>query len=214
MTTEAATGRNAVAGAATDNRPAARRLLDATMEAIDAHGEGAVRVQDIVDAAGVPVPILYRHFGSREGLLQAAQIERMVGELESELFEIRAAFAAVHDAAAFRSLFDQMLTVVNAADRRTARWRRVNIVGSTYGRPRLAESVHEVQQRFLTGFADVLRGAQQRGWVRADLDVHAFSAWFAGQSLGRILIELGGGTESDEAWNAISTAAIRHVLFD
>ena len=183
------------------------------MEAIDAHGEGAVRVQDIVDAAGVPVPILYRHFGNREGLLQAAQIERLVGDLESELVEIRAAFATVHDAERFRSLFDQMLAVVNAADRRTARWRRVNIVGSTYGRPQLAESVHEVQQRFVAGIAEVLRGAQERRWVRADLDVHAFSAWFIGQTLGRVVIELGGSNDSDEAWNAISTAAIRHVLF-
>lgn len=208
-----APARNGKTVASVEKRPAARRLLDATMDAIDAHGEGAVRVQDIVDAAGVPVPILYRHFGNREGLLQAAQIERMVGELEAELAEIRNAFAAVQDAARFRSLFEQMLSVVNAADRRMARWRRVNIVGSTYGRPRLAERVHEVQQRFVDGLADVVRDAQQQGWVRTDLDVHAFSAWFVGQTLGRVVIELGGSTDSDEAWNAISTAAIRHVLF-
>ena len=196
-----------------DNRPAARRLLDATMEAIDAHGEGAVRVQDIVDAAGVPIPILYRHFGNREGLLQAAQIERLVGELESELAEIRAAVATVHDAAGFRILFDRMLGAVNSPGRRTARWRRVNIVGSTYGRPRLAEAVNEVQQRFVHGIADCLGEAQQRGWIRAGLDVHAFAAWFVGQTLGRVVIELGGDLGADAAWDEVSTAAIHHVLF-
>jgi AcrR family transcriptional regulator len=167
----------------------------------------------IVDAAVVPIPILYRHYGNRAGMLQGAQIERLVGELESELAEIRAAIATVRDAAGFRSLFDRMLAVVNSPERRTARWRRVNIVGSTSGRPRLAEAVNEVQQRFVEGIAECVHDAQEHGWVRADLDVRAFAAWFVGQTLGRVVIELGGDVAADAAWNEVSTAAIHHVLF-
>jgi AcrR family transcriptional regulator len=213
MTVDRALGANVRKPASADNRPAARRLLDATMEAIDARGEGAVRVQDIVDAAGVPVPILYRHFGNREGLLQAAQLERMVGELDADLAEIRTAFADVHDAAAFRSLFEQMLRRVNAVERRNARWRRVNIVGSTYGRPELAASVDEALRTFVDGMVDVLSGAQRQGWILPDLDLHAFTAWFVGQTLGRVVIELGGTDDTDAAWDAISKAAIDHALF-
>lgn len=183
------------------------------MLAIDAHGEGAVRVQDIVDAAGVPIPILYRHFGNREGLLQAAQIERLAGELDAELVELRAAFTAVDSAESFRALIDRLLLLVNSSDRRTRRWRRVNIIGSTYGRPALAEAVDVVQRRFVDGLADALRVVQQSGWIRAELDVSTFAAWFIGQTLGRVISELRDDATLDEAWNEISSVAVRAVLF-
>ena len=70
-------------------RTPAERLLEATIDAIDASGESAVRVQDIADAAGVQIPILYRKFGNREQLIQAAQVERLGRALDGEFREFR-----------------------------------------------------------------------------------------------------------------------------
>ncbi|HEY0519552.1 MAG TPA: helix-turn-helix domain-containing protein, partial [Ilumatobacteraceae bacterium] len=75
-----------------DERPhAARRVLEAAIEAIDAGGEHAVRVQDIADQAKVQVPILYRHFVNRDGLIQAAQLERISRQVDTELRDLAAA---------------------------------------------------------------------------------------------------------------------------
>ena len=52
------------------------RILELAVEAIDAGGEEAIRVNDIAAEAGVTVPTLYRHFGSRDGLVEAAQTYR------------------------------------------------------------------------------------------------------------------------------------------
>jgi len=49
------------------------RILELAVEAIDRGGEEAIRVNDIAADAGVTVPTLYRHFDSREGLVEAAQ---------------------------------------------------------------------------------------------------------------------------------------------
>ena len=53
-----------------------QRILELAISAIDEGGEAAVRVNDLATEAGVTVPTLYRHFGSRDGLVEAAQTYR------------------------------------------------------------------------------------------------------------------------------------------
>ena len=195
-----------------DERTPADRLLEATIDAIDAGGESAVRVQDIADVAGVQIPILYRKFGNREQLIQAAQIERLGRALDREFREFRAVVDQATTAAQFQSLLDLILASLDTVERRAARWQRVNVIGSTYGRPELAAAVSQLQSRTIRGIADALRRPQLQGWLRNDLDLEAFAAWFAGQIMGRIVIELGDSEIDQSAWNSISADAVRHVL--
>ena len=112
----------------------------------------------------------------------------------------------------FNSLLDLILASLDTAERRAARWQRVNVIGSTYGRPEQAAAVSQLQSRTIRGIADALRRPQQQGWLRKDLDLEAFAAWFAGLTMGRIVIELGNSAIDQSAWNSISADAVRHVL--
>lgn len=197
---------------ADDLTPPARRLLEATIEALDSGGEGAVRVQEIADAADVRIPILYRHFDNRDGLLQAAQVERLKRALDRELRDATAAIDLAGDRAQFMFILQALLGSMDTPERRSQRWKRINVIGSTYGRPDLTEAVAHLQRRAVAGIAEVLRRPQAMGWLREGLDVDAFAAWFAGQALGRILIELGDTDIDHAAWNAISAEAVVHVL--
>jgi AcrR family transcriptional regulator len=191
---------------------AARRVLEAAIKAIDAGGEVAVRVQDIADVADVQVPILYRHFVNRDGLIQAAQLERISRTVDDELEELSTAISQIATLEQFRALVDAILGSLVSDERRTLRWQRANVIGSTYGRPALAAEVAKLQSRAIKGIAMALRHPQESGWLRDGLDAEAFAAWFAGQTLGRILIELGDTGVGDAAWNSISRDAVRHVL--
>jgi AcrR family transcriptional regulator len=191
---------------------AARRVLEAAIKAIDAGGEVAVRVQDIADDADVQVPILYRHFVNRDGLIQAAQLERISRTVDAELEELSAAISQIATLEQFTSLIDVILGSLVSVERRTLRWQRANVIGSAYGRPALAAEVAKLQSRAIKGIAIALRHPQESGWLRKGLDIEAFAAWFAGQTLGRILIELGETGVDGATWNAISRDAVRHVL--
>jgi AcrR family transcriptional regulator len=64
--------RRTEAGGDRDDRRAERRtqLLDAAVAAIREHGP-AITMEQLANAGGVTKPILYRHFGDRDGLIQA-----------------------------------------------------------------------------------------------------------------------------------------------
>jgi AcrR family transcriptional regulator len=196
-----------------DGSPISQRLLAAAIDAIDADGESALRVQDVAAAAGVQLPVLYRKFGSRDGLVQDAQVRRLKAALDRELTELSAAVAGVANVEEFRALIDALLVALNEPYRRTARWKRINVIGSSYARPAMAAVVSSLQREAIVGIASLFKRAQQEGWLRPALDLEAFAAWFAGQALGRILIETGDVGVDEAAWNAISADAVRHVLF-
>jgi AcrR family transcriptional regulator len=191
----------------------AQRLIDATVAAIDTDGEASVRVQEIVSEAGAQIPALYRNFGNREGLVQAAQIDRLVRDLDTELALVTTALNDVQDGDEFRALVDATLKRIANPERRALRWKRISILGSTYGRPALAEAVGELEAAAIEKIAAAFRRPQELGWIRADLDLEAFASWFAGQTLGRILIELGEPRVNSEAWDSIAAEAVTHVLF-
>ena len=71
----------------TEEERQARRdeLLDAAVEAIRRHGP-QVSMEDLARAAGVTKPILYRHFGHRDGLT-AALATRFANGLQSTLLD-------------------------------------------------------------------------------------------------------------------------------
>jgi AcrR family transcriptional regulator len=51
------------------------QLLDTAQQVFTEHGYGPSSMDDVADAAGVTKPVLYDHFGSKDGLL-AAVVER------------------------------------------------------------------------------------------------------------------------------------------
>ena len=53
------------------------QILELAVAAIDAGGEAEIRVNHLVAQVGVTPPVLYYHFGNRDGLVIAAQIERV-----------------------------------------------------------------------------------------------------------------------------------------
>ena len=201
------------AGASGDRLPAADRLLAATMAAIDAGGEGNVKVQDIADAAGVQIPILYRKYGSRDGLIQAAHMARLSAQLERDISDLTAAMDSVRTLEEFKALLEVMIVALCSPNRAEARMKRINVLGSSYGRPAMAKAIADAQHHAIKHIAGAFRHAQEKGWLREGLDLEALAAWVAGTTLGRVVIEVGNARIDEEAWDAIYGDALRHVLF-
>ncbi len=191
----------------------ARQMIDATVAIIDERGEAAVRVKDIIEAAGVQVPVLYRHFGSREGLVQAAQVARMVRDIDLQIAQVTAAIESIETFEEFLGFADVVLASLSDPERRRQRFERLSVLGSAYGRPALASEVARLQKSYLASTAALLRTPQERGWLADGLDIEAFASWFAGAMLGRVIIELGEPGLDEGAYDAIVADAVRHVLF-
>lgn len=183
------------------------RLLEEAIRVIEQGGEAAVRVRDICAACDVTTPILYKGFGSRDGLVVAAQAERFRRAIDG----IAAPFsAAVAEATTPEELRETILLTIRAThDPSRAPFRRVQIsvLGASVSRPALQSAVDDALQSLIDRGASALGVARDRGLLRPDLPVHEVMWWWFGQVQGRLLVEQSAASIDHQAWNETSIRA-------
>lgn len=190
-----------------------QRILELAISAIDEGGEAAVRVNDLATEAGVTIPTLYRHFGSRDGLVEAAQTYRFRKTQFVDGSVLAASLAKCKNQDELRKALRKELLTHFDTDRWELRQVRLNALGAGYARPELAASLALAQKQGAMGIAEMLLPFQKKGWIRKDIDLPATVYWFMGQILGRVLIEMGDNPVSQKKWNDVSLEGIMAVIF-
>ena len=202
-------GRRRVGAVVDDNRST---ILDLAVAAIDDGGEAAVRVNHIVAAAGVTPPVLYYHFGSRDGLVIAAQIERYLRQTRLDLDVIGRAVARCETSGdlrtSLRAIWQGMLT-----ERAENRWRRTNVLGSAYARPELEAAVAAAQDDIVSGLVEIFDPCHRRGWMPAVIDLPSTVAWQHSLLSGRVNIEHGARQGDPAEWDRLTLEALDRTIF-
>jgi AcrR family transcriptional regulator len=196
-----------------EHHPTHQKILDEAIRIIETSGEASLRVHDIEVAVDVTPPSIYHFFGSREGLVIAAQEERLVRSFAEFNAVSASILRGVSSRAELRDAFLNILTMIYDPSRSLARQQRLFALGSVEGRPELAVVLGEAARGFLRQLSESLQVFKDIGWTRPDLDLEAFIQWLAGQILGRIYIEIGCEPAPNPAWDAISIDAVMFVAF-
>lgn len=192
-----------------DNR---ERILDLAIAAIDAGGEAAVRVNDIVAEAGVTPPALYHHFGSRDGLVIAAQVARYSRRIMEDAAQIGEVVAKCTSRDELRGiLIDTWNNVI--AQRGPSRWVRTSALGSAYARPELEAALAKIQDEIIAGFITILEPCREKGWFRPGIDLTSAIAWQHSVLLGRVSIERGQTLVDPDEWNRLTLEAFINAFF-
>ena len=149
---------------ATRNR---RRVLDAAIEAFATEGL-AVSVHEIARRAGVGTGTLSRHFPTKQDLYEAIVLER-VGQLVRHAHELA---ESLDPTEAFFEFFGFMV-----AEGATNHGLADALAGAGFD----AEAAASSAENDVVGvLADLLKGAQRAGGVRADVDVADVKALMVG----------------------------------
>lgn len=192
-----------------DNRG---RILELAVAAIDAGGEAEIRVNHIVAEAGVTPPVLYYHFGNRDGLVIAAQIERYTRQTQADITAIGRAVAKCESSDELRKTL--LITWSRSlAQRAESRWRRTSVVGSAYARPELAAAVAKAQDDIVEALVEILEPCRERGWLRDGIDLMSTVAWHHSLLIGRAYIEHGAQQVDAVEWDRLTLDALEWAFF-
>lgn len=152
-------------------------ILALAIKAIDTGGEASIRVKQIADEAGTSVTSIYHFFGSREGLIEAAQIARFEGGYEDMRVKFMNAAESLGTRREFAQFLEAQLREIFTPANRLNRQRRMNVAGSAVARPDLLRAINDVQRRWYAELMIGLRTAQERGLIDAAADVDAIATW-------------------------------------
>lgn len=193
--------------------PSVLRILERAIEVIDANGEVAIRTNIIATECGVTPPILYRAFGSREGLVIAAQAERYHrSNIGANLNFSRLVGGAANQAEFWARMSDYLAFVLD--DSRTyLRQLRATVIGSAASRPELARIIHAIDADTADHFAGVMEPARVAGWIEPKGDLGLVTRLGLGIVFWRISVETSLPPDQVEQWDSLAVDAIMRSVF-
>jgi AcrR family transcriptional regulator len=189
------------------------RILEAAMLAISENGEGAIRVQKIAESVGVREPSVYHFFRNREALVEAAHVERYRRSHLEMVRPFQAGAALADNAEDFRRIVKKILSLVYSAEREDIRSIRMSVLGAAQTSPKIAEAIREINFEISSRLAEVFLTAQEKNWIRKEVDPLAAAYWINGQILGRVMAEMDKERVDLDKWNHISETAVLYFLF-
>ena len=173
---------------------------------LDERGVDGFTIDEALVESGTSSSSLYHHFGSRHGLLIAAQEESYRRAARGE--DLRNLDGGLH-ATTTEEFLDyvagQLERIVTDPAARSVRRSRLAAAALSLASTELATQTAAVQEKMLDAIAGMFDDAQARGLIHPQLDTRAYAAWFHGMTLGRTITEV-GSTDS-EAWLAVAIPA-------
>ena len=193
--------------------PTVKAVLDATIQMLEDGGEAAVRLDEVLRVSGISRGSLYHHFGSREGLIEAARLAQFTRSVTEDITVLRRAILESPSRDDLRKRLRLITEAVGSIDRKHQRLFRISILASAYGRPTLERALGEEQKLVTDQISGLVVESQERGWVRRDVDARAVASFIQAYSLGRVLVDIDTDRTSDENWFEVVSIAIEHLLF-
>ena len=173
-------------------------ILALAIAEIDKGGEASLRVKKIADDAGTAVTSIYHFYGSREGLVEAAQLARFEAGYQDARDQLLAAAQSVEKREEFATLLEAIIRDLFSSRHHRNRLRRMSVVGSAIARPELLAAINKVQRQWLAELVEGLVVAQKRGIIDPKADVATVATWHLVTVNGFAAIE-GDSTGADVA---------------
>ena len=192
--------------------PTAQKLLDAAIEQMDKTGEASIHIHDVLEASGVAYGSLYHHFGSREGLVSQAIVERYVRSVFTRLPVFAEKASKVTNQAELEELLRSELVRIDSAALRTQRLRRINAVGAAVHRPQVLAVIAEKQAFYFDVAASVIEDLKDRGLIDPSVPVRPFCAWYLSLILSRTFVDIDPGSDPTKEWSEFTFAATLLIL--
>ena len=189
-----------------ETNPSRRALLDIAVAMLDARGADGFTIEEVLVESGTSSSSLYHHFGSRHGLLIAAQEESYRrGARGEDRRNLDGGLRATTTEEFLDYVASQIKRIVTDQANRSVRRARLAAAALSLTSPELLGQTVAVQEQMLDAIALMFDDAQARGLIDPGLDTRAYAAWFHGMTLGRTITE--AGSVDGGAWLAVAIPA-------
>jgi AcrR family transcriptional regulator len=176
-------------------------VLDAVADRLMEGDELLIRIPEICDATGVNYGSVYHHFGSREGVIDAAYDMIFTRLVEEDIRTFRDVNESVETLEEYVKVMSPIVARLSSGpERKERRAMRFRIVAAASTRPRLKELIGKSQARLTNDLCQLTEFAQSRNWLRDDVSAKALSVLFQILVFGRALDDVSADPVDEPDW--------------
>ncbi len=175
--------------ASTTWTPLKKAILEAAIRQLARSGEASLRVDRIAREAGCSAALLYRHFESREGLLEAAMVERLRREAAAITKDLLRAVEQSRDTGDFVRMDVAISRETHGRHRARNRAIIAEVLAASRTRPALRKEFLQQQREVQRALAELVGAGQAKGIFRADVSAEAIAEFVRAYTFGRALMD-------------------------
>lgn len=192
--------------------PTRQRLIELALIELDTNGLSGFDLDDLLAKSKISKGSLYHHFGSKNGLITAAEVHLLLATYDQGNRLLRLLIENTKNANEFASHMELMVRTATDQQSVETRRRRVRALALAQHNPTLAQEIKRSQIEGSEYLAETMQIALDKGWLRPDINVKAFSYWQQGMFFGHKLLDISEEDDLNEPWNEIAIIALRAFL--
>ena len=150
--------------------------------------------------------------GDRNDLITAAEVNLLLATYDQGNRLLRLLIENTKNANEFASHMELMVRTATDQQSVETRRRRVRALALAQHNPTLAQEIKKSQIEGSEYLAETMQIALDKGWLRPDINVKAFSYWQQGIFFGHKLLDISEEDDLHEPWNEIAIIALRAFL--
>jgi AcrR family transcriptional regulator len=192
--------------------PVMQAVLGAVGERLMKADESLIRIPEICEATGVNYGSVYHHFGSREGVIDAAYHQMFTKLAEEDLATLQLVSVSSQTFEEYLISMQALVgTFASSDERRARRALRARIVAASMMRPELRVLIGETQSRLTNELQSIVEYGQQREWLNRELSAHSVAVLIQVLLVGRTLDDVSTTPIDNAEWEA-SMAVLLGVI--
>jgi AcrR family transcriptional regulator len=177
-------------------------LIEATSRRLWDQDESELRILDICQETGLSTSVIYGHFRSRQGLIDAALLRIFTIVTDGIVSNLTTAAEGPHPTGLFIDTLYELLT--DPAHQSTITRQRqmfFRVSATSLSRPSIRPGFLELYERYMSKVDDIYDTLVLRNLLGPELTGHQWALFFEGQMLSRAFHDLSSTWDSQEDWN-------------
>ena len=180
--------------------PTRERLLLTTVELMDSENPEKVGVEMVLEKSGISKGSLYHHFEDFPALIEAALVYRFHHVVDTSIALIANTVASATSREEFFADMQKITAITHSREMTAIRFERARALGHAGTSDRFKEALGIEQQRLTYAFADLVREAQNQGWITPDIDPMATAVFIQAYTIGKIIDEVTPEPADEQEW--------------
>ena len=177
-------------------------LIEATSRKLWTVDESELRILDICQETNLSTSVIYGHFRSRQGLIDASLLHLFAIVTDQIVENISSAAESANETGSFVDALYALLT--NPGHEETVAQTRqmfFRISATALSRPSIRPGFLDLYHRFMGRVDAIYDGLVLRGLLGSELTGHQWALCFEGQMLSRAFHDLSSNWDNQSDWN-------------
>jgi AcrR family transcriptional regulator len=188
------------------------RILDHARRELDEFGPVKFNIMRVIEESGVSKSSVYHHFGGRDGVISAVEVQRLIDERMANNALLAQILASVNSGEECLDVIEAGLRLASNPTGRKNRSHRIAVVAAAQHIPVLTESLAEESRIADVALIEMLNGARDRGLINPTESVEDIARYMATMFIGRSALDTFESEEFDASWIRMSMGVLRGFL--